>query len=502
MPINFIVNDPLAVDSVPIRTQEPFADRKRGQAGFTFVKASPAAPFDPGTEDFVFWQSREAALTAIRTWEILNGPLKQWGPQTANPDKLDLLPDADDDLNAYYDRQSLSFFHHTIGAETFFSGASTDVVAHESGHAFLDTLRPELFGTNITEHGAFHEAFGDCTALLTALFDQGTRQALLTVSSDLGSPNFVESLSEQLSSAVKKAAGPNHPAAEPRHALNEFKFQLPTTLPRSGPPATLTSEIHSFGRVFLGCFYDMIRNIFQNSSTLDEAALYSAAQTADKLLISGAQQAAISPRFFQSVGRAIVLADQAAGGTNHQAISDAFSAHGILLGTMSALMPKASLAGPAPRFPGKAKMLSLDSATLKDIRRRIEAPAGSKFSFQELTLGDQEVVEATHHREVRLDQDSKELKGVVAYAPEPVLVGGVRKFAAVFNMLPDPSTTEDEVHAFVGTLLSNENISFDSKRRVAKAAAIPDPNKSPLKYTTHIIKLIRGKKVLTRVRYL
>ena len=135
-------------------------------------------------------------------------------------------------------------------------------------------------------------------------------------------------------------------------------------------------------------------------------------------------------------------------------------------------------------------------------RHRIEAPAGSKLSFQELTLGDQEVVEATHHREVRLDQDGKELKGVVAYAPEPVLVGGVLKSAAVFNMLPDPSTTEDEVHAFVGTLLSNENISFDSKRPVAKAAAITGPNKSPLKYTTHIIKLIRGKKVLTRVRYL
>jgi hypothetical protein len=500
MPINFIPNDPLATGSVPMRNKEPLANRKSGQAGFTFVAASAAALFDPGTADFLFWQSREAALAAIQMWETLNGPLKQWGPETVNPDKLDLLPDADDDLNAFYDRQSLSFFHHTVGAETFFSGASTDVVSHESGHAFLDTLRPELFGTSITEHGAFHEAFGDCTALLTALFDQATRKSLLAASADLGSPNFVESLSEELSSAVKKARGPNHPAAEPRHALNDFKFQLPTTLPRTGPPAVLTSEIHSFGRIFVGCFYDMVRNMFKSESSQDEGALLSTVQTAGKLLIAGAQQAATSPRFFMSVGRAIVLADQTLNeGANHQAISDAFSGHGILLGAMSALMPKASLAGPPPRSRPKTQLLSLAPETLKDIRKRIEAPAGAKFSYQELKLGDQEVVEATHHREVRLDRHGKEFKGVVAYAPEPVVVGGVHKAAAVFNMLPDPSTTEDEVHAFVDTLLSNNNIAVESMKGATRA--IPETKTRKKGYPTHIIATSRGKKVLTRVRY-
>ena len=343
----------------------------------------------------------------------------------------------------------------------------------------------------------------DCMALLTALFDQGTRQALLAASPDLSSTNFVESLSEQLSNAVKQALGASHPSAEPRHALNDFKFQLPTTLPRTGPPAMLTSEIHSFGRIFVGCFYDMVRNIFQNTAGHDEAALLSAAQTAGKLLIAGAKQAAISLRFFQSVGRAIVLADQTmSGGTNNQALSDAFSRHGILLGTMSALMPKASLAGPAPQVPSKAKVLSLAPETLKDIRRRIEAPAGAKFSFQALTLGDQEVVQATHNREVRLDQLDKQLKGVVAYAPEPVLVGGVQKFAAVFNMLPDPSTTEDEVHAFVETLLSNDDVSFESKKSAAKGVSrTSTPIGGFSKYPTHIIVAGRGKKVLTRVRY-
>src|SRR6516164_1258801 len=116
MPINFIVNDPLALNSVPMRQKEPLANRKSGEAGFTFAQAAPAGLFDPGNADFLFWQSREAALTAIQMWEALNGPLSQWGPETENPDKLNLLPDVDDNLNAFYDRSSLSFFHHTIGA--------------------------------------------------------------------------------------------------------------------------------------------------------------------------------------------------------------------------------------------------------------------------------------------------------------------------------------------------------------------------------------------------
>ncbi len=503
MPINFIVNDPLALSSVPMRQKQPLADRRTGQAGFTFVDASAEGLFAPGNPDFLFWQSREAALTAIQTWESLNGPLKQWGSETQNPDRLDLLPDVGDNLNAFYDRSSLSFFHHAIGAQTFFSGASTDVVSHESGHAFLDALRPELFGTNITEHGAFHEAFGDCTALLTALFDQSTRQALLAASPDLGSPNFVESLSEQLSSAVKQALGPNHPAAEPRHALNDFKFQLPTTLPRTGPPAVLTSEIHSFGRVFVGCFYDMIRNIFQNASTKDEANLLSAVQTAGLLLIAGAKEAETSPRFFQSVGRGIALADLTMNdGKNRQAISDAFSRHGILLGTMAALMPKASLAGPAPRVSAKAKTLSLSPETMKDIRKRIEAPAKAKFSFHTLSLGDEKVVQAVHQREISLDRYAKALKGVVAYAPEPIVVGGVQNVAAVFNILPDPTTTGDEVGAFVETLLSNDEISFQSKKTAGKGFTdTSSPNAGIQKNPTHIVRVRQGKKVLTRVGY-
>jgi len=212
MSINFIPNDPLAVDFVPMRSKAPRPNRPASKAGLNFFDAAPEGRFDPGTPEFLFWQCREAALTAINVWEQLNGSLTNWSVEAADQKKLNLVQDGGDDLNAGYDRENLAFFHHTTAGQTTFSGASTDAVAHESGHAFLDTLRPELFGSNVTEHGAIHEAFGDCVALLAALFDKPTRQALLGESPNLGQANFVESLAEDLSAGVLRAKGPSHPA--------------------------------------------------------------------------------------------------------------------------------------------------------------------------------------------------------------------------------------------------------------------------------------------------
>jgi hypothetical protein len=202
MPINFIPNDPLAQNSVPIRQVSPHPDRPANRAGFNFFNAVPEGLFNPGTPEFLFWQCREAALSALEVWESLNGNLSRWGRARPDPRRLSLIQDGGDDLNAGYDGQSLEFFHHTTGNKTTQAAASTDVVAHEAGHAFLDTLRPEIFLSSVTEQGAFHEAFGDCMALLTALFDRRTRQALLAATPNLGAANFLEATAEDLSDGV------------------------------------------------------------------------------------------------------------------------------------------------------------------------------------------------------------------------------------------------------------------------------------------------------------
>src|SRR6266702_2597247 len=158
MPITFIPNDPRSKGGPPPRAQTPRAERPGTVAGFTYVPHSAAAQHPLGDPEFLFWQSREAALAAIQTFESLSGgKVKDWFGSSR---KIDLLPDDGVDLNAYYDRGSVTFFHYTTSGKTTWSGASTDVVAHEVGHALLDQMRPELWDGAYTETGAFHEAFG------------------------------------------------------------------------------------------------------------------------------------------------------------------------------------------------------------------------------------------------------------------------------------------------------------------------------------------------------
>src|SRR4029434_3475827 len=145
MPINFIPNDPLS-GTLSTRQKAPRPNRPTNRAGFNFVNAASEGLFNPGTAQFLFWQTREAALAALEVWEALNGNLSSWArARTPSRRKLALLQDDGEDLNAFYDGQSLPSFHHATGNKTPFSGASTDVVAHEAGHALLDTVRPPLF---------------------------------------------------------------------------------------------------------------------------------------------------------------------------------------------------------------------------------------------------------------------------------------------------------------------------------------------------------------------
>ncbi len=266
MSINFIPNDPGAgATAPPIRIQPKRPDRPSAKAGFTFSGVSPEGTFAPGTSQFLFWQCREAALAAVQAWEASASAHKKW---QGNRKKLPLLQDSGEDLNAFYDRLSFSFFHQAVAGTTFFSGASTDVVAHETGHGLLDSVRPDFFDVNFLEVGAFHEAFGDCIALLTALEDQETRQKLLAVTATLRKRSFVETTAENLSEGIRRLI-PTHNAAEPRHAFNTLKFQLPQTLPDDGGPGVLINEVHSFGMIFTGCFWDLIANLFGKLETAE-----------------------------------------------------------------------------------------------------------------------------------------------------------------------------------------------------------------------------------------
>lgn len=495
MAIHFIPNDPAALKAMPLRRQKARPARPADRAGFALPDGPKQAVYAPMTADFLHWQCRESAHAAVAAWEACAGPLTAWAAEAVDSHRLPLTPDAGADLNAYYDRDlGLQFFHHHTATKDTLSGASAEVVAHEVGHALLDAIRPDLWTSSLFETNAFHEGFGDCIAILTVLADKATRTALLKKTSDLAKENFVEAFGEDLAAGIRDLAGPTHSAALPRRARNSLQWQLPTALPVDGPPGVLIAEEHAFGQLLSGCFYDTIRNLYLGQAKRTEAALWSAAKAAAKLLITGTKNAPATARFLQAVGRAMVLAGK---GREQDAVRAAFAAHGIALGSAAMAAPRAVLAGGVPSFSRRGPRLA--ASTMRDLSGRLGASAPEHLSLSAVTLGSEQLTQVVHQREVSLARLGKRFAGVVAMAPESVLVRGAARSAALASALPDATATEDEVAIYVQSLAKHGRIAAATparRRGAALAAAEPEAPRG-----THRIVEAEGRKLLVRERF-
>jgi hypothetical protein len=252
----------------------------------------------------------------------------------------------------------------------------------------------------------------------------------------------------------------------------------------------LINEVHSFGQLFSGPFWDLIANLFAAAPKQTEATLQTAAEAAGRILIEGVKIVVVTPRFMQSIGRAMTLADQTLNaGANRDLIRDAFARHNIALGSNALLAPSVALAGNAPRGA------VLGEATRKDLQRRLGGGRSATLTLSAASLGGRSMVSAVQTRTVSLTGLDPALKGVVAMAQDPVLVGASGARAAVMGALPHASDTDGEVHSFVESLLAHNRI------RLHKATKAAVANAAHTDHTTHEIASVGGKKVLKRVRF-
>ncbi len=520
--INFIPNDPAALRDMPLRALPMSPNRPSGRATFEFAPSpAPANRYDPASDEFLFWQCREAALRAVETFERLGGPLRKWAPRARR--RLRLIPVAGTELNAYYDRNSCSFFTFETNGRITRTGASTDVVAHEVGHALLDSIRPDLWDIALPEHEAFHESFGDCIALLTVLSDPETRAALLRKTRDLGRGAFVDALMEDLAAGVRREYGPSDPSSRPRRALNGYRWQAPTSLPTSGGPSVLTGEAHSFSRVFTGCFYDVIRGIFRASPKRDANALRDAADTAGRLLIQGTRAAVEQLRFYRAVGEAMLQADiKSNHGAHQQVIMDAFGDHGIPLASPArAFSVRSALTTRAPAVRGArgtwgprgaVRQLGSQRAVDAELKRQLDADPGQRVYRVPMGAAALNAQKVVVHREVSLTGLSERLAGVVAMAPQPVVVSRQGRATMLRSAIPAADVTDEESRFFVATLLQRGSIAFDdgnlprttagrgARARAARAAGTraPTPSRNAI---THAVRRQGKKRVLVRLRF-
>src|SRR5499426_3915321 len=321
-PVPVLRNQPL-----PIRIVHP-------------ASAPEAKPHPPGTAEFRYFTAAEALRRGADFWGALL-PGISWEVGAILPVDLDFGID----LNAFYDRQGLHFFHGTVRGTTVHSGESPDVVCHELGHAVLDSVKPQLFDAASMEVAAFHESFGDMSAILSALQLPSLREGVLAETGGvLHRASRLSRLAEQLGWAIRQSVPSAVEADCLRNAVNTFFYRDPDTLPTTAPATSLSSEPHSFSRVFTGAFFEGLAGMLATTASSDEAALLQVSKDIGAILVQGIRAASVVPTFMSQVA-ASMLAVAAArfSAQGYEApLRSGFIRHGILPPSMAVAATHAS----------------------------------------------------------------------------------------------------------------------------------------------------------------
>ncbi|MEA2900316.1 MAG: hypothetical protein QOH36_203 [Actinomycetota bacterium] len=279
--------------------------------------------------------------------------------------QLLVVPFAGDWANAFYDRssQSLQFFSFTgpddKPVNTCFS---QDIVAHETGHAILDGIAPDLYDATTPQALAMHEAIADVVAVIAAFRSRKLRDRVLAQKDgDISDSSAFSGLAGQFSEAQME--GKDYL----RNLKNDAKIE----------PGLV--EPHALSEVLSGALYGVVLKLYDRlrgagpaaeavgDDDPDEAsagkALFMATERYKRFVIRGLDYLPPGDASFADLGRAMVAADLATypeskHGAQRDWLADEFVTRRIVK-SRAALTPKLKLAPEA-----KAAIAGLDLEAL------------------------------------------------------------------------------------------------------------------------------------------
>jgi hypothetical protein len=447
-------------------------------------QALPARPYPANTPGFRYWVAAEALASSINFWSQLMPAGTTWS--TSNPMRV-ILVEATPDLNARYIRNSgLHFYKRDVANRTVYSGESPDVVRHELGHAVLDALRPQLFNVADPEAAAFHESFGDMSAILCALQDETMRRTVIAeTQGHLNVNSRLSRLAEQLGWAIRQISPAAVDRDSLRNAANRFFYRRIDSLPPSAPANLLSSEPHSFSRIFTGAFLDVLARMYSAPGrTADPATLLAVSRDLGQILVDAVLAAPITTGYFSQVAAAMIQADQARfSGQNRSALTSSFIERGIL--SISSAVTMANAPVPAPIA--------------------LAAPAGGAYAM---------TPDAGTQMVYSYDQEHVEEGFRLGYGetPElpnkPVLVGGAltievhapveqQRFEVASAMAPGSQhdstlDTDTAIRVFVEGLIQRREVDLGSAWEVGVTGTKVSGG------ATHTLVMLGGKQVLKR----
>ena len=223
--------------------------RHNGHGDFLFDPKENPKEFDAVHTFTVVRQVLTMYTRVLRRTKVAQDLAWQWGAGQS----IEVAPRAGLNDNAYYsrDERSLRFFYFYPNADEdaslVYTCRSFDIVAHETGHAILDALRPGYWpcSSSHPQTGGLHESFGDLTAIFTMLAQMDQCEAIIAESkADLHAKTFFPAVAEQFGEALY-----DHRLGL-RNADNDLKL------------SDVSNKVHAISQVFTGAVYDILSDMF------------------------------------------------------------------------------------------------------------------------------------------------------------------------------------------------------------------------------------------------
>lgn len=207
-----------------------------------------------------------------------------------------IVPRAGEMANAFYQREShsLQFFYFLADdGKRIYSCGSRDIVAHETAHALLDGIAPDLYHASTPQSLALHECVADMVALMSAFSSRTLAEAVLVdTQGSISRPSAFSQLAEEFGG---------------KEALRSLRNEK-TLSDVSG------TRPHQLSEVLSGALYGVMEELFEKSkkTSRPEVALGGMTSQFRRILLRALDYLPPGEISFADYGRAIMASDQAA----------------------------------------------------------------------------------------------------------------------------------------------------------------------------------------------
>jgi hypothetical protein len=179
-------------------------------------------------------------------------------PSDVAKSPLRVICHAGEKSNATYHRgkRAVKFYQVTLQQKTAYLCRCFDIVAHETGHAILDALKPRLYNVRTGQAGALHEAFADLMAVFAVLEQPDMcAEVVAEAGGDLRRATLLTSMGREFQAQVAQGDKRNDDDEHQEHGgLRNLNNDL--------TGATCGKDIYVMCCVFTGFVFDVLVDIF------------------------------------------------------------------------------------------------------------------------------------------------------------------------------------------------------------------------------------------------